>query len=149
MKTVLETLNKLSGGYQPQVHLPVVTPINELCDRLTIAILKYERLPPEELEQDLLKKQIRYYANGLTRTDEKLMDLLDRLYTINGEMWDAEHAIRQGLDDNLGLEEIGRRAIQIRDKNRVRVAVKNEIADYCGQSEFLDCKMNHISDATK
>ena len=57
-------------------------------------------------------------------------------------MWDAEHAIRKGQDENLGLEEIGKRAIKIRDLNRVRMKVKNDIIELTGDG-FKDCKMNY------
>ena len=59
-------------------------------------------------------------------------------------MWDAEHAIRKGQDENLGLEEIGRRAIHIRDLNRIRMKVKNDIIELTGDG-FKDCKMNYAN----
>ena len=125
---------------------PVAMPICELCDRLTIAKLKFERLPDNELDKAGLVKQIEYYAAGVDWTIPGLSELVAQLLTINGEMWDAEWAIRKGLDDDLGLDEIGRRALRIRDLNRTRVAVKNHITKIVNQPEFLDCKMNHASD---
>jgi len=61
-------------------------------------------------------------------------------------MWDAEYDIRKGLDEKLGLEEIGRRALLIRDLNKKRVSVKNQITKIVKQPEFQDCKMNHVSE---
>jgi hypothetical protein len=55
-----------------------------------------------------------------------------------------ESDIRKGLDDNLGLEEIGRRAIKIRETNKIRVSIKNEISRKT-KSGFEDVKINHIS----
>jgi hypothetical protein len=120
-------------------------PICELCDRLTIARLKYTRLSADQIDHKLLEKQMSYYAQGLPDNMPELVKLVDNLHRINGMMWDAEHDIRKGMDDDLGLEEIGRRAIKIRNLNRERVAIKNKITLLCGQPEFHDCKMNHAS----
>jgi len=124
---------------------PIAMPISELCDRLTIAQLKKERLSDEEINKAELQKQIEYYESGVDMGRPRLVSLVIDLHEINGQMWDAEYAIRKGLDDDLGLEEIGRRALKIRDLNRVRVSVKNEITEIVGQPEFRDCKMNHAS----
>lgn len=124
---------------------PIPMPICELCDRLTIALLKAERLSDDEIDKDGLAKQIAYYTEGIDQTNPELEALINKLLDANKKMWDAEHAIRKGLDDDLGLEEIGRRAINIRDYNRERVAIKNDIADLVSQPEFKDCKMNHVS----
>ena len=124
---------------------PIPMPICELCDRLTIALLKAERLSDDEIDKDGLAKQIDYYTEGIDQTNTELQALINQLLDANKKMWDAEHAIRKGLDDDLGLEEVGRRAINIRDYNRERVAIKNDIAELVSQPEFKDCKMNHVS----
>jgi hypothetical protein len=120
-------------------------PICELCDRLTIAQLKLDRLPDEEIDKVGLQKQIEYYESGIDEKNKELLTQLLKLHKVNGLMWDAEYAIRKGLDADLGLEEIGRRAIHIRDLNRDRVAINNEITVLADQPEFQDCKMNHAS----
>jgi hypothetical protein len=71
-------------------------------------------------------------------------DWIERLYELNGQIWDLEHDIRKGLEGELGLEEVGRRAIMIRGINKQRVAVKNEIVEATGKG-FRDIKMNHAS----
>ena len=121
---------------------PIITPIPEVADRYTIAILKIERLDHTEIDSEEMQRQINYYKEGLDLNDPKLSKLVDDLYQINGEMWEAEYAIRKGQDDNLGLEEIGKRAIKIRDLNRIRMKVKNDIIDLTGEG-FKDCKMNY------
>ncbi len=123
----------------------VAMPICELCDRLTIAKLKMQRLPDNELNKDLLQKQITHYENGIDYTLPKICELVSDLLDINGQIWDAEYDIRKGLDSELGLAEIGKRAIKIRNLNCIRVSIKNEITLLAGQPEFSDCKMNHIS----
>ena len=121
---------------------PIITPIPEVADRYTIALLKIERLPTDEIDIDDMRKQIDYYRDGLNLEDPELAQLVENLYDITGEMWNAEHAIRKGQDENLGLEEIGRRAIHIRDLNRNRMKIKNDIIDLTGDG-FKDCKMNY------
>jgi len=123
----------------------VSMPVCEVCDRLTIAKLKMQRLPLGELNKDLLQKQITHYESGVDYTLPNLCKLVSDLLDINGQIWDAEHDIRKGLDNELGLAEIGKRAVQIRNLNCVRVSIKNEITLLAGQPEFSDCKMNHIS----
>ena len=121
---------------------PIITPVPEVADRYTIALLKIERLGPDEIDIDDMRKQIDYYREGLKLEDPELSLLVNDLYEINGKMWDAEYAIRKGQDENLGLEEIGRRALQIRDLNRIRMKVKNDIIELTGDG-FKDCKMNY------
>lgn len=124
---------------------PVVMPICELCDRYTIAQLKMERLPDSEIDKDGLRRQLAYYEKGIDRSLPGMPDLLCNLLEINSYIWDAEAAIRQGLDTNLGLDEIGNRALRIRDLNRMRITIKNQITQLAGQPDFVDCKMNHAS----
>ncbi len=123
---------------------PIITPIPEVADRYTIALLKIERLDHSEIDVADMQKQIDYYKDGLELENPNLAKLVKDLYEINGKMWDAEHAIRKGQDENLGLEEIGRRAIHIRDLNRVRMKVKNDIIELTGDG-FKDCKMNYAN----
>lgn len=123
---------------------PIITPIPEVADRYTIALLKIERLSADEINLDDMRKQIDYYRDGLNLEDPELAQLVENLYEINGEMWNAEHAIRKGQDENLGLEEIGRRAIHIRDLNRNRMKIKNDIIELTGDG-FKDCKMNYAN----
>ena len=121
---------------------PIITPVPEVADRYTIALLKIERLGSDEIDMDEMRKQIDYYRDGLKLEDPELAQLVENLYEINGEMWNAEYAIRKGQDDNLGLEEIGRRALRIRDLNRIRMKIKNDIVELTGDG-FKDCKMNY------
>jgi len=121
---------------------PIITPVPEVADRYTIALLKIERLDASEIDVPEMQRQIDYYKEGLDLDNPDLADLVDKLYHVNGLMWDAEHAIRKGQDEGLGLEEIGKRAIRIRDLNRDRMKVKNDIIDLTGDG-FKDAKMNY------
>ena len=121
---------------------PIITPVPEVADRYTIALLKIERLDASEIDVPEMQRQIDYYKEGLDLDNPDLADLVDKLYHVNGLMWDAEHAIRKGQDEGLGLEEIGKRAIRIRDLNRDRMKVKNDIIDLTGDG-VKDAKMNY------
>ena len=123
---------------------PIITPVPEVADRYTIALLKLERLGKDEIDVEDMTKQIDYYKQGLDLDWKELALLIDKLYHINGLMWDAEYAIRKGQDENLGLDEIGRRAIKIRDLNRERMACKNDIIELTGDG-FKDAKMNYAN----
>lgn len=50
----------------------------------------------------------------------------------------------KGKENLLGLEEVGRRAILIRGKNKIRVGIKNEMVEKYEEG-FKDIKMNHAS----
>jgi hypothetical protein len=116
-------------------------PIAELCDRYSIASLKSARIGSDECTQE---------KETLTRELIQVMGKYDlrkeiqELININAEIWDLEAAIRQGKDEELGLEEIGRRAIAIRGKNKIRIEIKNRITEKTGNG-FKDIKKNHIS----
>jgi len=128
------------------LHIPdkmMEIPLAELIDRYSIMRLKAERIGDPYLNNELVVLQHsidRYKERGTLVSEE----WIQKLYEINGKMWDLEYDIRKGKEGELGLEEVGRRALLIRDLNKQRVSVKNEIADMTG-SGFKDIKMNHAS----
>ena len=71
-------------------------------------------------------------------------DLYVQLQEINGRIWDLESDIRKGKEGELGLEEVGRRAIAIRNINGERIALKQKIAELHG--EYAEKKYNHASE---
>lgn len=107
-------------------------PIIELVDRLAIAQVKWDRTSLNEKELDWYNDQIKNY-------DFKLIsDCFNELKMIHNKIWDLESDIRSGYEQKLGLEEIGRRALLIRDWNNKRIAIKNQMA------EILDCPVREI-----
>ncbi len=85
-------------------------PVSEIMDRLSIALLKHERAEVD------MSAEIFAYREALTHyVDGEFY--VDRLKIINGQIWDLEADIRRGKID-LSLEEVGRRALKIRDFNR-------------------------------
>ena len=112
--------------------------LSEIADRYSICLLKSERTDEDMTEElDFYGKELNIHNN--------ITFYIDRLYAINSEIWDLEADIRKGREDELGIEEVGRRAIQIRNKNRIRISIKNEIVDDFGEG-FKDIKINHGSD---
>lgn len=114
-------------------------PVAELADRCTIARLKYERIESEErvnflAECDLYAEELKAY--------EGIEEFMERLYEVNGLIWDQESEIRAGQLRGVSLEEVGRRALTIRDLNRKRVGIKGEIVDHYGEG-FKDMKCNY------
>ena len=119
-------------------------PLPELLDRLVIVRLKAERIGDKEKEEELEfynKELENYRKKGLIIKNE----WLKKLYEVNGKIWDLEADIRKGKEGELGLEEVGRRAIEIRNLNKTRISIKNEITEVTG-SGFKDVKVNHASE---
>ncbi len=76
---------------------------------------------------------------------ESVADLIDRLCIANIKISILESDIRKGKEKELGLEEVGRRALKIRDINRERVALKNELKEIF-KDGFKDIKVKHGSE---
>ena len=119
-------------------------PLPEVLDRFTIVRLKVERIGEPQIldEYNALKQAIEDEKKHGTLIKE---DWLQRLYDLNAKIWDLEHDIRRGKEGELGLEEVGRRALAIRDLNKQRVGIKNEVAQVTRKG-FQDVKMNHASE---
>ena len=116
-------------------------PISEILDRYSIALLKKERLQIDN-DQELsdLSAEIDNYRKINTVVDGYIINLKE----INGKIWDLEFDIRKGKEGELGLEEVGRRALLIRENNKIRVGYKNDIVEIFNVG-YKDIKMNHVS----
>ena len=111
--------------------------IGDIVDRFTICTLKKERLGLDvQKELSELKEEIDVYGG--------LENFIGRLYEVNSSIWFLESDIRKGKEGELGLEEVGRRAIKIREFNKIRVGYKNIIVETFGEG-YKDVKMNHAS----
>ena len=87
----------------------------EFLDRLSILILRAVKdKAPAEL--------INYLKEFKVNDSDRLMQLLE----INNQIWQLESDIRRGKEGELGLQEVGRRALKIRDLNKLRVQLKGE-----------------------
>lgn len=76
------------------------------------------------------------------RLDPTLADFI-RLLVANGNVWKLESAIRRGKEGEMSLEEIGRRALAIREFNRFRVSLKDALSKTMGG--FRHVKTDHAS----
>jgi hypothetical protein len=119
-------------------------PLGELLDRLVIVRLKMEHIKTEDK-----KEEYEYYQNAIEDYRNKGIEIkqkwIEMLYQANGKIWELEADIRKGKEGTLGLEEVGRRAIKIREMNKIRISIKNEIVEATGLG-FKDIKMNHASE---
>ncbi len=118
----------------------------ELFDRLSITELKSERIDSKLTAAELNELQ---NAFNCTRENHPSLnieceDMVELLKKINGFIWDLESDIRQGKEGELGLEEVGRRALLIRDLNSIRVWTKNLITKATGQGA-IEHKKDHAS----
>jgi hypothetical protein len=116
-----------------------IFPIIELVDRLAIAEVKFQRT--KDNEEELL-----WYMNQAMRIDLTLIvNEYEDLKRIHNEIWELEAELKTGTEAGLGLEEIGRRAIAIRDHNNKRVKLKNTMAEKLNCS-VREIKKDHLSE---
>lgn len=114
-------------------------PVIELVDRFCIAQLKFTRTQSNREELDFYKTQIENLSL-LTIQSE-----LNQLYQIHAGIWDLESELKNGVENQLPLEEIGRRAIEIRNLNNKRVQLKNVMAEKL-KCPVREIKHDHLSD---
>lgn len=112
--------------------LTIPMPLSEVCDRYTIAALKSDKLPTPE-QRTAAKAQVAHYALGMDFNSTELMLLVNELYEINEALWDTEGEIFRGETQDMPLEEVGRRALRVRNLNRTRCEIKNRIVALSGQ----------------
>jgi hypothetical protein len=118
----------------------------ELIDRLCIARVKFERTSGgnqdeldwyearyQELIADLLSDQLTQLQNDIAE-----------ITRIHNQIWDLEWQLKSGVEHLLDLDEIGRRAIAIRDWNNKRIAYKNSIAALFNL-KMREIKTDHLS----
>lgn len=115
-------------------------PLSELIDRLSICKLKLENFKGQNCVEDFKT----LYENAKSYNFKEFDKYFHLLYDINFKIWKLESDIRKCLDSQLGYEEIGKRAVQIRDYNKIRVSIKNEIVRKTKEG-FEDIKINHVS----
>lgn len=96
----------------------------ELVDRYCIAKLKFHKLQNNQDEVDFYENQINKFNL------EDVQDDLKELIEIHGKIWDMEDDFKKCVvEKKYPLDEIGRRAILIRDINIDRYHLKNKIAE--------------------
>ena len=114
-------------------------PLSEILDRYTITKLK-----SEQTDEDV-SDELRTYKREIDNPDyversNQIVSFIDRLYGINGQLWDTEKEIRNGVD--MPLKEVGRLALKVRDLNCKRNEIKAEIVDAFSEG-FKEIKINY------
>lgn len=118
----------------------VFFPVFELLDRYVISRVKFERT------QGANRAELEFYQQQVNRVDlSQISHEMQQLEHIHQTIWDLESQLKSDKEHELGLEEIGRRAIAIRDWNKKRIAMKNAMADKLGQSDLHEIKQDHLS----
>lgn len=134
-------------------------PIGEFLDRYSIVKLKYTYVGDE------IKEEHQAYLEeflSLIKEHPKwhLLDYLEQLHSVNREIWGYESDLRKGKveeyivtstqlsqEELLQLAAVGQAAINIRNANRDRVKIRNEIVEKTG-SGFVSPKIDHASEET-
>jgi hypothetical protein len=115
-------------------------PVIELVDRYAIACVKYAKTDGAN-EAELL-----FYQKQIEKLDLSLIGLdLAELEHVHRLIWDLEDDFKKCRIDGASLEEIGRRALEIRDLNNYRVRFKNSIAEKLNDP-VREIKRDHYSE---
>lgn len=107
-------------------------PVIELVDRFVIAKVKWNRTQQNAEELQWYQKQIELF--DITKISQHLAEL----EVIHNAIWNLEAELKSNQEKNLSLEEIGKRAIEIRNLNNQRIKLKNQTA------ELLNCNVREI-----
>jgi hypothetical protein len=119
----------------------------ELADKLSILHLKCLYAKDPESRKFMQKEFDEAFQewNEMVKKPEA-WHLFFELARANGDIWQLEKGIRDLPDDVeiRNYEEIGKRAMQIRDINKTRIKLCNEINAIYGANPEL--KINHASE---
>jgi hypothetical protein len=113
-------------------------PVLELFDRLAIAEVKWDRTKANQEELAWYKTQSEKY------NFETIKQVFNDLKKIHNDIWELEWQLKTGVEDQLPLEEIGRRAIAIRNLNNQRIEIKNRMATLL-ECPVREIKKDHLS----
>lgn len=120
--------------------MKILFPIIELIDRYTIALVKMHKTGKNFDELDFYQSQI----NNLNLSN--IQHFVDQLVLIHTEIWELEAKLKSGNEQDLPLEEIGRRAVAIRNKNNKRITLKNKISEIINLDTVREIKQDHLSE---
>jgi hypothetical protein len=116
-------------------------PIIEIVDRYAISVVKYEKTNGANQEE------LNFYLEQMKEADinlsePKLLELIEH----HRYVWSLEDDFKKAKVDNLPLEEIGRRALHIRDIGYRRVDLKNDFAKLLGDP-VREIKQDHVTNS--
>ena len=97
------------------------------------------------VDNEDVSDELRTYKREIDNPDyversNQIASFIDRLYGINGQLWDTEKDIRNGVD--MPLKEVGRLALKVRDLNCKRNEIKGEVVDAFSEG-FKEIKINY------
>ena len=118
----------------------------ELIDRLCIARIKHERTTgANQDELDWYEDKYKQLTAGLSPSQLTELEFdIAEITKIHNKIWDLEWQLKSGVEHLLELDEIGRRAIAIRDWNNKRITYKNSIAKLFNL-KMRELKTDHLS----
>lgn len=118
----------------------------ELIDRLCIARVKFERTTgANQDELDWYEERYQEMISELTAEQRSQLDSdIREITNIHNQIWNLEWQLKSGVEHLLPMDEIGRRAIAIRDWNNKRISFKNSIAALFGL-KLREIKTDHLS----
>lgn len=118
----------------------------ELIDRLCIARIKHQRTQgANQDELDWYEKQYQSLIQDLSADQlDQLSADIAAITHIHNNIWDLEWQLKSGVEHQLPMDEIGRRAIAIRDWNNRRISYKNSIAAVF-ELKLREIKTDHLS----
>ena len=116
-------------------------PVIEIVDRYAIAVVKHEKTNGSNQEElEFYLDQINEIKINLS--NPKLLELIEH----HRYVWSLEDDFKKAKIDNLPLEEIGRRALYIRDIGYRRVELKNDFAKILGDP-VREIKQDHVTNS--
>jgi len=116
----------------------------DIVDRLCIAQLKAERIGTPQTKKEFKEFWEGLFPHMLINPQIEWWEIISNLYQVHRNIWELEADIRQAKMDK-NVEEVGFRALQIRDYNRIRIELKNRLNQLTGEG-FLEIKKDHGSE---
>jgi hypothetical protein len=115
-------------------------PVIEIVDRYAIAVVKYRKTNGAN------RDELEFYTAQIVELDldpnnPKLVELIDH----HEYVWNLEDDFKKCRIDDLPLDEIGRRALHIRDVGFKRVELKNALAESL-DDPVREIKQDHITE---
>ena len=99
-------------------------PTIEIVDRYCIAVIKSSKTHNANAEE------VKFYSEQMTHVGIPLdHPLINQLIQHHEYVWNLEDDFKKAKIDSLPLEEIGRRALHIRDVGYIRLELKNALAE--------------------
>ena len=116
-------------------------PVIEIVDRYTIAVVKHEKTNGANQEElDFYLGQMK--EANINPSDVKVIELIEH----HRYVWSLEDDFKKAKIDALPLEEIGRRALYIRDIGYRRVDLKNALAEMVNDP-VREIKQDHVTNS--